>query len=197
VSKILVNVGCGPVNSGRLPALFDDWQHLRVDLDSDVAPDIVADIMDMAEIPSGFADAVWSAHCVEHLYAHQIGQAFAEIFRILAPTGFVCLIVPDLQAIGTHLSSDRLHDVVYESPAGPVTAHDTIFGFEPMIMRRRTSMAHHCGFTPTLLLQRLSEVPFAEVVLRRLPTLELASVAQKRASSSPAEREKLLTELGL
>lgn len=195
--KIVINAGCGPLGSGRLPAIFHDWQQLRVDLDPAVDPDVIADITDMAAIPSGYADAVWSSHCVEHLYAHQVGQAFAEIFRVLGDQGFACIIVPDLQAIGTYLSSDRLHEVIYDSPAGPVTAHDTLFGFEPAIMRSRTRMAHHCGFTPTLFLQRLSEVLFAEVVLRRLSTFELAAVVRKQASFDAAERESLLTALEL
>jgi predicted SAM-dependent methyltransferase len=197
VPKIVINAGSGPIGSGRLPAIFDDWRQLRLDIDPAVEPDILGDITDMAAIPSGYADAVWSSHCLEHLYAHQVGLALAEIFRVLSEHGFACILVPDLQSIGSYLSSDRFHEVIYESPAGPVTAHDAVFGFEPAIMRRRINMAHHCGFTPTLLLQRMNEVLFAEVILRRLPTLELAAIAQKGRLLSEAERAALLDALEL
>ena len=30
---ILVNVGCGPMGSGQVPAMFDSWRQLRVDVD--------------------------------------------------------------------------------------------------------------------------------------------------------------------
>ena len=124
-------------------------------------------------------------------------KAIAEIYRILSDDGFFCLIVPDLQIIAEYIANDRLHEVVYESPAGPVIAHDMLFGFGPALAQGRSSMAHKCGFTPTLLLQKLQESPFAEIVLRRRPNYELAGVACKRASPGDAEREAFLAALQL
>src|SRR6266704_604265 len=92
---------------------------------------------------------------------------------ILADDGFLCVIVPDLQTIAEYIASDRLHEVVYESPAGPVIAHDIVFGFGPHLAQGRIKMAHNCGFTPTLLLQKLREAPFAQIVLRRRTGHEL------------------------
>ncbi len=195
--KLLVNLGCGPKDSAWLPAIFSNWREVRVDLEAEVAPDILADITDLSAIESGSVDAIWSAHCLEHVYMHQVGQAVAEAYRILRDDGFYCLIVPDLQAIAEYLATDRLHEVVYEAPAGPVVAHDMIYGHGPSLARGRSGMAHHCGFTPTLLLQKLQEAPFAEIVLRRRPQQELAAVARKRASASDAEREAFLTALAL
>lgn len=166
-------------------------------MDAACQPDLVASVTDMAAIPSGYVDALWTTHCVEHLYAHEIGQAFAEFYRILADDGFACVIVPDLQAIGELLATDRLHEVIYESPAGPVTPHDMIYGFGPAIGRGQTTMAHRCGFTPSLMLQRLNEVPFEELVVRRRPSLELAAVALKRRCQDSAERDALLAALAL
>src|SRR5439155_12181018 len=132
-----------------------------------VGPDILADITDLSAIETGSVDAICSAHCLEHLYLHQVGKAVAEAYRILADDGFYCLIVPDLQAIADFIATDRLHEVVYEAPAGPVVAHDMLYGFGPALAEGRLAMAHRCGFTPTLLLQKLQEAPFAEIVLRR------------------------------
>ncbi len=196
-AKLLVNLGSGAKGSAWLPAMFADWRELRVDVDAMVAPDILADITDLSAIESGSVDAVWLAHSLEHLYLYQVGQAVAEAYRILTDDGFFCTIVPDLQAIADYLANDRLHEVVYESPAGPVIAHDMIFGFGPHLAQGRATMAHKCGFTPTLLLQKLQEAPFAEIVLRRRFNQELAAVACKRASAGDAEREALLAALEL
>ncbi len=194
---MLVNLGSGVRGSARLPAMFADWRELRVDMDAKVAPDILADITDLSAIESGSVDAIWSAHCVEHLYLHQVGKAIAEAYRILADDGFYCLIVPDLQVIADYIANDRLHEVVYESPAGPVIAHDMLFGFGPHLAQGRSSMAHKCGFTPTLLLQKLQEAPFAEIVLRRRANQELAAVACKRPAVGEAARGALLAALEL
>ena len=195
--KLLVNLGSGVKGSSWLPAMFADWRELRVDVDPSMAPDIVADIEDLSAIESGSVDAVWSAHCLEHLYLYQVGGAVAEIHRILADDGFFCVIVPDLQAVAEYIANDRLHEVVYKSPAGPVIAHDIVFGFGPYLAQGRASMAHKCGFTPSLLAQKLQEAPFAQIVLRRRSNQELAAVALKRAPAGDAERDALLAALEL
>jgi len=195
--KLLVNLGSGPKTQSRLPAMFADWREVRVDVDPGAVPDLVADITDLSAIKSGTVDAVWSAHCIEHLYLHQVGKALTEVHRILADDGFLCLIVPDLQAIASYLVNDRLLDIIYQSPAGPVTAHDVIFGFGGALARGHMNMAHHCGFTAGVMLEKLKEVQFAEIVLRRRSNLELAALACKRASAGAAQREALLAALEL
>ena len=195
--KLLVNLGSGRKGSAWLPAIFADWRELRVDSSAKMAPDILADMTDLSAIESGSVDAVWSAHCLEHLYLYQVGKAIAEAYRILADDGFLCLIVPDLQLIAEYIAQDRLHEVVYQSPAGPITAHDMIFGFGPFLAQGHDGMAHRCGFTPGLLVRKLQEAPFAEIVLRRRPQQELAAVARKRPAAGEAEREALLAALEL
>ena len=195
--RLLVNLASGPKGLAWLPAMFAEWREVRVDVDAIVAPDILADMTDLSAIESGTVDAVWSAHGIEHLYLFEVSKAIAEIHRILADDGFFCLIVPDLQTIAEYIATDRLHEVVYESPAGPVTAHDMLFGFGPSLAQGRSSMAHKCGFTPTLLLQKLQESPFAEIVLRRRANYELAALACKRAPAGDAEREAFLAALQL
>jgi ubiquinone/menaquinone biosynthesis C-methylase UbiE len=196
-ARIVVNAGCGAKGTGMVPSMFDRWRQLRVDVDPEVDPDVLADITDLSAIPSGFADAVWTAHCVEHLYIHQVPKALAEFRRILKDDGFLCLIVPDLQTIAKYIVEDKLDETIYESPAGPVTGHDVLFGFGPAVALGYVTMSHRCGFAPTSLLRRLQEAEFQEIVLRRRPSLELAAVARKIPSASPAERERLLADLAL
>jgi SAM-dependent methyltransferase len=193
--RVVVNVGCGPPAASALPEYFDGWRVLRVDVDPNVRPDVVADLTDLSPLADASADAVWAAHCIEHLYEHQVPVALGEFRRVLRADGFACILVPDLQTVASYLVADRLHEPLYDSPAGPITPHDVLFGFGAAIAAGRTAMAHRCGFTPALLRQVLDQVPFAEVTLHRhTPRLELLAVASA-AATSEAEREALLNAL--
>src|SRR5207237_8152528 len=139
------------------------------------------DVTDLSAIESGSVDAVWSAHCLEHLYLYEVGKAIAEAYRILTDDGFLCLIVPDLQTIAEYLATDRLHEVVYQSPAGPAIAHDILFGFGPFLAQGYCKMAHNCGFAATLLSEKLRVALFAQLVLRRRAHHALARLARDRA----------------
>jgi hypothetical protein len=194
---VFINAGCGSMENSRLPGFFSKWRQIRVDVDPGWQPDVVANISDLSVIPNATADAVWSAHCVEHLFAHQVPLALAEFRRVLLGSGFACIIVPDLQAIAQWIATDRVHETIYESPAGPVTAHDMLWGFGQAIAQGHSAMAHHCGFTPTLFLKCLQEAGFAEIVLRRKSNLELVALALPQISESSERREALMADLGL
>ncbi len=194
---VFINAGCGTADDSRLPAFFHQWRQIRVDVDPHLKPDVVAHIADLSAIPDGTADAVWSAHCMEHLFAHEVPMALAEFRRVLSETGFACIIVPDLQVIAQWIATDRLHETIYQSADGPVTAHDMMWGFGMAIARGNTAMAHRCGFTPTVFLQCLREAGFAEIVLRRRNNLELVALALQRPSEEAAHRETLMAKLGL
>ena len=195
--NVLINAGCGPAGVARLPRIFSDWQQIRVDLDPEVRPDVIASITNLSSISSKSANALWSAHCLEHLYAHEVGLALREFYRVLDDDGFACVVVPDLQAIGHFIATDRLHEAVYTSAAGPITAHDMIYGYGDALSNGREGMAHRCGFTPTLMMKRLKESPFQEIVLRRRSTqLELFAFLRKNPKvSTTEERNALLTAL--
>jgi SAM-dependent methyltransferase len=196
--RVFLNAGCGPAGNLHVPRFFRNWRQIRADLDPGTNPDLVADIVDLSAIPDGTFDAVWSAHCVEHLFAHQVPRAMAEFRRVLCETGFACIIVPDLQAIAHWIATDRLHETIYQSAAGPVTAHDMVWGFGAAIALGKISMAHHCGFTPTRFLDCLKEAGFREFVLhRRSHNLELAALALRSPSADPARHKTLMAELEL
>lgn len=196
--KTLLNVGCGPRGSGRLPRFFGEWREVRVDIDAAVAPDVIADLTDLSAFADGSADAIWAAHCLEHLYQHQVRRALSEFRRVLRVSGFLCVLVPDLQTAAQYAAGDRFDESLYDSPAGPVTAHDMFFGLGAAIAQGHTTMAHRCGFTPSVLQNCFDGVPFAEVVLRRRArTLELAAVARPAPASDEMERNALLQGLEL
>jgi hypothetical protein len=178
--------------------MFDAWRQLRVDVEAAVEPDIVADLTDLSAIPDETADAVWASHCVEHLYAHQVKTALTEFRRILRDDGFVCVIVPDLQSIARFVVADQLNEPIYESPAGPITPHDMLFGFGAAIAQGHLSMAHRCGFTPGALQRCFHGLPFGEVVLRRrTAALELVALARAIPARDESERAALMAALEL
>jgi SAM-dependent methyltransferase len=194
--RVLVNLGSGPSEAIFLPSFFDQWKQLRVDIDPVVKPDILADLTDLSPIPNCHADAVWASHCIEHLYEHQVMTALSEFRRVVRDDGFVCVIVPDLQAVASYVAADRLFDPVYESPAGPITAHDIFFGYGAAIASGRPSMAHHCGFTPGALQRCFEQLTFGEVLLRRrVESLELVALARVQPAKDASEREALLSAL--
>ena len=196
--RLLVNLGSGPREAISLPAYFSDWKQLRVDVDPSVEPDIVADLTDLSSIPDNHADAVWASHCIEHLYEHQVMTALSEFRRVVRDDGFVCVIVPDLQAVANYVAADRLNEPIYDSPAGPITPHDIFFGYGAAIACGRTSMAHRCGFTPGVLQKCFEQLTFGEVVLRRRDeSLELVALARVQPPQGEDEREALFTALGL
>jgi SAM-dependent methyltransferase len=196
-APLVLNAGAGASAGAALPDYFRGWRQLRIDIDPLTEPDLVASVADLSAIPDGSVQAVWCAHCIEHLFAHEVPRALAEFRRVLVTSGFACIIVPDVQAIGEWLSGDRLHETIYESAAGPVTPHDMLWGYGPAIAQGITAMAHRCGFAPTLLLRHLEEAGFLEIVLRRSSTLELRALVLPQLTGSSSRRDELMTALAL
>ena len=124
-SKTWLNIGSGPAGSGLRPPGFDpaQWQELRLDADPRVAPDIVAPANDLRGVADASMDAVFSSHCIEHLYLDQAVPALKEWRRVLRPDGFLLLVCPDLQAAAEMIAQDRLMDVAYAS----IRPYDIVF----------------------------------------------------------------------
>jgi hypothetical protein len=193
--RVVVNIGSGHRDSERLPSFFGDWRQLRVDADPNVRPDVVADATDLSALQNSMADAIWCAHCLEHLYVHDVPRALSEFRRLLKEDGFVAIMVPDLQTVAREIVADRMDRPLYESEAGPITPHDIVFGYGPAIAEGQLFMAHRCGFTPTLLLNSLQAAGFPHIVVRRKPTWELLAVARAIPFLDEEARETLVNAL--
>ncbi len=163
--KTVLHVGCGSFDPERLHKRFrgPNWREIRVDLDPDVCPDVVASITDMRGIADQSVDAVWSSHNLEHLCAHEVPLALAEFLRVLKPGGVALITLPDLQQAAEFVVADRLEEIAYESAAGPVTALDCIYGLGPAIAAGKPLMAHRTGFTERTLRRHLVRAGFADV----------------------------------
>ena len=163
--KTVLHVGCGPRTAGGLHERFKtpDWQELRLDINPDVDPDVVASLTDMSAVECDSVDAVYSAHNLEHLYAHEVPIALAEFRRVLKPGGRAVVTMPDLQQVAHYIVADKLDDEAYVSPAGPITPLDCVFGYGRAIAEGNAFMAHKTGFTPTSLNRRLTEAGLVDV----------------------------------
>lgn len=165
----VLHVGCGVFAREKLPPLFREpgWQELRLDIDPAVCPDFVSSITDMSVISDGLVDAVYSSHNVEHLYPHEVPQALKEVRRVLKPSGFLLITLPDLQNVARHIAEGKLEDTLYLSPMGPVAPLDILYGHRPSLKQGNLFMAHHTGFTDNTLASALISAGFAAVALQR------------------------------
>ena len=186
-AKTVLHVGCGPNVAHRLHPTFHtaQWHELRLDIDPEHQPDIVADIMDMSVVGSGSVDAIWSSHNLEHLYSHEVPVALNEFYRVLKPGGLALITLPDLQTVAAYIAQGRLEDVLYESPAGPILAIDVVYGHRASVARGNQFMAHKTGFTAQSLGQKLLDVGFAKVEVKQDDAFALWALAIKALASSP------------
>jgi SAM-dependent methyltransferase len=168
-ARTVLHVGCGPAHPAKLhPAVRGQgWREVRLDIDPAVGPDIIASTTDMTAVPTGFADAIWSSHNVEHLYPHEVPIALAEFRRVLKPDGLVLVTLPDLQRVAELIAQDRLEEPAYVSPAGPIAPLDILYGHRPPIAAGNVYMAHRTGFTARTLGQALMRAGFARAIVQR------------------------------
>ena len=161
--KTFLHVGCGPQNKHGLKGFESaDWQEIRLDINPEVKPDIIGTLTDMRDVKTGSVDAIYSSHNIEHLYPHEVHIALSEFHRVLKPNGFVVITCPDLMSVCEAVSKDRLLEPLYESPAGPISAIDILYGHRGFIAQGNHYMAHKCGFTYSVLTGVFHEAGFVK-----------------------------------
>lgn len=192
-SKTILHVGPGHRNNGaKLPVAFQssEWQEIRLDIDPANEPDIVGSMLDMAAVADASVDAIYSAHNIEHVYAHEVPQVLKEFLRVLKPDGFLVVTCPDLQTVCQLVAEDKLGDAAYTSQAGPITPLDILYGHGAALAAGHHYMAHKTGFTLKTLTQALHAAGFATSAgRRRLRGLDLWVVASKGPMEEAALRE--------
>ena len=166
----VLHAGCG---GSPLPEYFpgQNIEEVRLDIDAQHKPDVVASLTSLGEI--GPFDAIYCAHCLEHLYPHEVPLALDEFLRVLKPGGFAMVIVPDLEGLEP---SDR---ELYKTNDGlSVTSFDLFYGHR-LLIPNHPFMAHHSGFTAALMRQAMHDAGFAPVHVKRSTDFNLIAVAVK------------------
>lgn len=187
--KTFLHVGCGPNRKQHTTRSFagEDWREVRVDIDPGASPDVVASMTDMTALADESADAIFSAHNIEHLYPHEVPVALKEFLRVLKPEGFLVLTCPDLKSVAELIAQDKLTEPAYHSSAGPITPLDILYGHRPAMAAGNLFMAHRCGFTEKVLTATLLEAGFLSVAAAARPTdFDLWAIAGKAALSGEA-----------
>ena len=177
----LLNIGAGMPAPERLPECFrsERWQEIRLDIDERLSPDILGDAANLSSIHNASFDAVYSSHNLEHLEGHAVPKALSEMHRVLRPGGVAIITLPNLERIAQLILEGRLTQVMYTSPAGPITPLDMLFGHQRAIQSGNAYMAHRTGFTAKNLQDRLAIAGFSQVRVRAGDAYDLWAIAVK------------------
>lgn len=166
----VLHVGCG---GSPLPSWLAGYEETRVDIDPRWFPDVIASAAELG-IVSGRYDALLCAHTLEHLTRSDVGRALREFYRVLRPGGFAAIFVPDLEGVLP------TQDVLYVSPAGPITGLDLIYGFSPL-SSEMVPMQHRTGFVQSTLEAAMKDAGFERVVVNRMSCYNLMAAGMRCA----------------
>ena len=159
--KTLLHVGCASLNISDLKGFNNDkWAEIRFDIDESRNPDIIGTIVDLSLVETGSVDAVYSAYNLDHIYPHEVPIALKEFFRVLKNDGIAIIKCPDIQSVCEAIGKDKLLDVFYQSPVGPITPIDILFGNRKAIAKGNEFMAKKGGFTYSVLDGALHQAGF-------------------------------------
>lgn len=160
----LLHVGCG---SDPLPCWITAEKETRLDINESCGPDVVASMLDMGDV--GTYDVVFCQHALEHVFPHEVNTALTEFNRVLKSGGFALVFVPDLEGV------KPTDDVILESPAGPITGKDMMYGYGPALADN-PHMAHKTGFVKETLEAEMLKAGFTKVEATRIGNYNLMGV---------------------
>ena len=159
--KTLLHVGCASLDISDLKGFNNDnWTEIRFDIDETRNPDIVGTIVDLSLVETESVDAVYSAYNLDHIYPHEVPIALKEFFRVLKNDGIAVIKCPDIQSVCEAIGKDKLLDTFYQSPVGPITPIDILFGNRKAIAKGNEFMAKKGGFTYSVLDGALHQAGF-------------------------------------
>ena len=163
--KTLLNTSpYGVEASPMLPILHKGlWNELKIHTEA------VTDYRDSPEfsklprINDLSVDMIFASQNLVRYYASDLASILENYHRILKRDGIVFIICSDLHDISQKISDGLLHRDAYESPAGPITYYDVLFGHTASIAHSLTSAAHRSGYTKDSLADALGQAGFPMV----------------------------------
>lgn len=145
----LLNVG-GQSHGIQLPSAYVAFEHVLLDLDPNVGADLVLDVRDLHTLEPEQFDAVYCSHNLEHVRQHEVPHVLAGFRHVLRAGGLAHIIVPDLLELMLACVQQGidLDDRLYESPMGPITPLDVLYGHGGIIAQSgQDYYAHRTGFS--------------------------------------------------
>ena len=161
----VLNVG-GNSKEIRLPLVYKGWENILLDIDPRGKPDIVCDARQLLQLPGATFDAVYCSHNLEHYYRHDVPKVLGGFAHVLKTNGFVHIVVPDMGEVMRMVVEKGMDidDILYESPAGPISVLDVMYGYGVEIEKSGNEFyAHKTGFTQKSLPEMLMRCGFPEV----------------------------------
>ena len=159
----VLNVG-GNNRDIKLPSIYDGWSVVLLDIDPRGSPDVVCDARELSTLPSSQYDAVYCSHNLEHYYRHDVAKVLAGFLHVMKDDAFAHIRVPDMAELMrvVHEKNLDIDDYFYQSPAGPITVRDVIYGYGAEIESSGNDFfAHKTGFTEKSLLAALQRAGFS------------------------------------
>jgi len=177
----VLNVG-GNSKDIPLPENYQGWENVLLDIDPRGKPDVLCDARALTTLPAATYDAVYCSHNLEHYYRHDVPKVLAGFRHVLKDAGFAHIRVPDMGDVMRQVvqKSMDIDDVLYQSPAGPITVRDVFYGYGVEIERSGNDFfAHKTGFTQKSLVRMLESCGFP-IVFSMTGNLEVGALAFKQ-----------------
>lgn len=89
-AKVLIHLGCGPINSPEF-----------INVDIRPAPHVhyIRDVTDLSIFPNNYADLVYACHVLEHIEEPKLKKVLCEWRRVLKAGGTLRISVPDFDKL--------------------------------------------------------------------------------------------------
>jgi predicted SAM-dependent methyltransferase len=78
-----------------LPANYQGWENVLLDIDPRGKPDVVCDARELTSPEGGVYDAVYCSHDLEHRFRHDVPKVLAGFRHVPEDEGFARIRVPD------------------------------------------------------------------------------------------------------
>jgi SAM-dependent methyltransferase len=176
--KKLLNVGGNSKKIG-ITNIYKGWEHVLLDIDETLNPDIVADARDLLSLPPSTFDVIYCSHNLEHYHPHEIPRVLQGFQHLIKEKGAIDIHVPDIGEVMKLTVSQNLDmdSTLYTSNAGPISVHDILFGYHAEIEKSGNDFfAHKSGFTASYL-EKVLRVNGFNFVYLGTGNLEIRAVA--------------------
>jgi len=186
-TKKILNVG-GNNKTISIPDYYAGWRHDLLDIDPRGNPDIVCDARELTRLPGEIYDAIYCSHNL---------AVVKGFHHMLKENGFAEIRVPDISQVIKAMQDQSidLHEQLYTSASGPITAHDVIYGFQKEIEQScQDFYAHKTGFTPQSLVRVLLAGGFQKVFLRTEGQVEIFAIHALAFKETPTPAHFALLE---